>query len=44
VLDVLIRYPDACLLYQAQGWRRLGEFIWDMPDGSSEPAYAYALA
>jgi len=44
VLDVLIRNPDACLLYESQGWTKLGPFLWDMPDGSTEPAYAYTLA
>jgi hypothetical protein len=43
VLDVLVRNQDASRLYETAGWMRLGEFTWDMPDGSTEPAYAYAL-
>lgn len=41
VLDVLFRYEAARLMYEDQGWERLGEFVWSMPDGSEEPAYAY---
>ena len=41
VLDVLVRYDAARRLYEAEGWERLGQFIWPMPDGSEEPSYAY---
>lgn len=43
VLDVLLRYEAAIRLYEAEGWARLGSFVWPMPDGSEEPAYGYAL-
>ena len=44
VLDVLVRNHDASQVYEALGWRILGEFTWEMPDGSAEPAYAYTLS
>jgi len=44
VLDVLARSAGACRLYEALGWQRIGEFIWPLPDGSREPAYAYTVA
>jgi GNAT superfamily N-acetyltransferase len=43
VLDVLTRSEDACRLYESAGWARIGELVWDMPDGSREPAFAYTL-
>jgi len=43
VLDVLIRGRAAVRLYEEQGWTRVEQFVWDMPDGSQEPAWAYAL-
>lgn len=44
VLDVLARGQNAFRLYEQGGWTRIGEFAWDMPNGSREPAYAYTLA
>lgn len=43
VLDVLVRYRAAKRLYEAHGWTRIGELVWEMPDGSHEAAYAYAM-
>jgi len=42
VLDVLLRNKVACEMYEASGWRNLGQFSWEWASGS-EPAYAYAL-
>jgi GNAT superfamily N-acetyltransferase len=42
VLDVLVRNRDACQMYEACGWRKVGEFSWEF-DSGKEPAYAYAL-
>ena len=44
VLDVLFCYDLARRLYEAEGWERLGQFVWPMPDGTKEPSYAYWLA
>jgi GNAT superfamily N-acetyltransferase len=42
VLDVVVRNRQACLMYEACGWRCLGAFSWEWASGT-EPAYAYAL-
>lgn len=43
VLDVLHRDRGATRLYEREGWTRVGQFVWSMPDGSEEPAWAYVL-